>query len=229
MQLIDLKLVTPDLAVQAEFYSRVFHFPILSAAADEIEFQAGSSRLTFQQSPLPVKGPYHFAFNIPENQFDKAAQWIRQQVALIPDESGQDTFYSESWEAHMLYFYDPAGNILELIARHSLPSASHSPFSGLSLLGISEIGIAVDDVPAKAAAIASRAQTTVYRESISDTFAAVGDEQGLFIVVKIGRIWFPNTGKAAGPLPLTVLTQSSAGRLTWQFPEGGEESTTDKH
>ena len=35
---------------------------------------------------------------------------------------------------------------------------------------------------------------TVYDGEGGDMFTAVGDELGLFIVVKQGRIWYPETG-----------------------------------
>lgn len=45
----------------------------------------------------------------------------------------------------------------------------------------------------------------------SETFTAVGDEHGLFIVVKRGRIWFPDTGKGAGMAPLEVEVSTGGG------------------
>ena len=45
-------------------------------------------------------------------------------------------------------------------------------------------------------------------------FTPVGDEQGLFVVVKRGRMWFPDTGKAAELLPITVTTQVGTEHMT---------------
>ena len=45
---------------------------------------------------------------------------------------------------------------------------------------------------------------TVYDGAGSDTFSAVGDELGLFIVVKEGRNWYPETGISAGLHPVSV-------------------------
>ena len=46
--------------------------------------------------------------------------------------------------AHSIY--DADKNIVELIARHNQPTASQSPFSGKSLVSISEIGLVTQDV-----------------------------------------------------------------------------------
>ena len=218
MHIFNLKLLAANIKAQEEFYTKVFNFPLLESSTEKIEFQVGSSRLTFLQALAFETGPYHFAFNIPENHFDEATEWIRQYVPLIPDATGIDTFYSESWDAHMLYFYDPAGNIVELIARHTLPSTSQQAFSRESILCVSEIGIATDDVNAEVALIVERSKISVYRGAGSENFSALGDENGLFVVVKQGRIWFPETGKAANPLPITVITKGASEKIIWQFP-----------
>ena len=217
MRILNLDLATADLASQRAFYSELFNFPVVHTASDTVTFQVGASQLTFASKPNLVRAPYHFAFTIPENQFDEATQWLAQTVPLIANDAGDTTFYFDNWDAHSVYFYDPAGNIVELIARHTLPSASDRPFSGQSILGISEIGIAAEDVLSQVATITQRSGAGVYGGPASDTFAAVGDEQGLFIVVKRGRIWFPDTGKAAESLPMTVVTQEASERVTWHF------------
>lgn len=217
MHIQNLQLATSDLAVQSEFYTCVFQFPMLHTTAEQVVFQVGSSQLTFRMQSAVVAGAYHFAFNIPEQQFAAATEWLLQHVPLIADAKGTTSFYSDDWNAHNVYFYDPAGNIVELIARHTLSSANDRPFSGQSILNISEIGIATDDVLAEADRIVKRSGSAVYHGPASDTFTAVGDEHGLFIIVKRGRIWFPDTGKAAESLPLAVETQVPAGCLSWQF------------
>ncbi len=203
MHILDLQLVTPALDLQHTFYTQVLGLPALDMTSESVTFQIGASRLTL--TTAPVQGSYHFAFNIPENQLDAATRWLGQRVSLLRDAGGTDTFYSENWDAHNVYFYDPAGNIVELIARHTLPNASDLPFDASSLLNISEIGIAADDVTTQIAAIQAQVDAPIYRGPGSDTFSAIGDDHGLFIVVHHGRIWFPDTGKPAEHLPVTVL------------------------
>jgi len=73
------------------------------------------------------------------------------------------------------------------------------------VLNISEIGVAAENVAEQVAAIQARTGAPVYRGPGSDTFAQVGDEHGLLIVVQRGRIWFPDTGKPAEHLPITAI------------------------
>jgi catechol 2,3-dioxygenase-like lactoylglutathione lyase family enzyme len=218
MDILDLELFTSTLPQQVEFYTRLLGSAPYSATSDHAQFMVGTSRLTFKQTLMPLVGCYHFAFDIPENHFDEAEQWIRQYVSLIADEAGAETFYSENWDAHNLYFYDPAGNIVELIARHTSSTTSERRFTSHSMLSISEIGIAADDVATQVAHIQALTGAIPYRWSGNPTFTPVGDEHGLLIVVQRGRTWFPDTGKPAEHLPVhvTVTNGQSPYRLSFQ-------------
>jgi hypothetical protein len=43
----------------------------------------------------------------------------------------------------------------------------------------------------------------------TDTFTAVGDENGLLIVVQQGREWYPRTGISAEPSPLEIRFENN--------------------
>lgn len=175
----------------------MFGFPIIDAASDAVTLQIGTSQLRWTQTTAPLPGSYHFAFNIATNQFAQAKRWLSRQASLLTDHTGADEFYSQDWDTHMVYFGDPAGNIVELIARHALANTSELPFGGHHVLNISEIGVATEDVPEQVAALHARTGAPVYRGPGSDAFTPVGDERGLLIVVQRGQVWFPDTGKPA--------------------------------
>lgn len=217
MHIRELQLVTSVLPQQCEFYARLLGAPPATATAERASFQVGASLLTFVQTAKPLPGSYHFAFNIPENQFEAAKTWACGFLDLLTDEAGADSFYSHNWDAHYLYFYDPAGNVVELIARHTLPNASDKAFSGQSLLGVSEIGLAADDVARQVAELQNRTGAAPYRWSGNPVFAPVGDEHGLFIVVQRGRIWFPDTGLPAVHLPITAVVENASRFCTLSF------------
>jgi hypothetical protein len=50
-----------------------------------------------------------------------------------------------NWRAKSVYFFDPAGNIIELIARFDLNNASSEKFSSEQFLSLSEIGLVFPD------------------------------------------------------------------------------------
>lgn len=220
MNFAEIQILTYTLAAQRAFYTQTLGLSDATAASDTFTAQAGATRLTFLQ-PQPAgrgdeRSVYHFAFNIPENQLAEAKAWLKQRTPLVSSQAGRDEYNFESWNAHAVYFLDPAGNVVELIARHNLPNASQQPFGGHSLLNISEISVTAANVPDTVRAIQSALGVEVY-DGPSATFAAVGDEQGLFIVVPAGRAWFPDTGRLAGFYPMTVRLED--GR-TWTAPLG---------
>jgi catechol-2,3-dioxygenase len=208
MQFESLTLCTPDPATLLPFYTEVLGLPGLVDDEGSLQVRAGTTRLIFRPGP---ESRYHYAFNIPENQLAAAQVWLAARTAIAHNAQGKEIFSFENWNAHALYFFDPAGNILELIARHTLPNASDTPFSAASLLSISEIGLAVPDVPATVAELGRELEITAYRGEAGDEFTAVGDEHALFIVVKRGRIWFPDTGFPALAVPLIAVVSAANG------------------
>ena len=202
MRIRELRIKTASLSNQREYYAHILRLPVIAEKTRWLAIQAGDTQLVFEQAD-GWQGKYHFAFDVPENQFEAAREWIMRRTPLIKLD-GNDSFDFQNWNAHSLYFYDAAGNILELIARHNQPNASSSPFTERSLLHVSEIGLAADDVLATVNSICDNLGVGVYDGEGSDTFTAVGDEDGLFIVVKRGRVWYPNTGIRADVYPVTV-------------------------
>ena len=106
-------------------------------------------------------------------------------MLAIPDGNRAEGFPAEvvdyrQWNAHSVFFLDPAGNILEYIARHDLKNADTSPFSWADMLHVSEIGLVVDDVTATAEALKGMAAVAQYKGGDGD-FMAMGDEYGLLL------------------------------------------------
>ena len=219
MKIKSLKLWATDLDTLAAFYRDTLGL-IVSARAGRFEAYVGYTRLAFHQAEADENQAkyraYHFAINIPENQFAEGKAWLAQRVPLIQDRDNTSTFDFLSWNAHACYCYDPAGNILELIARHSLDCAAAQPFSARSLLGVSEIGLITDDVRGSANQLCQKFGLGVYDGAGSEAFAAVGDEHGLFIVVKRGREWFPDTGKLAASSRFTLAFELNGETHSWE-------------
>jgi hypothetical protein len=73
--------------------------------------KAGRTDILFTQAPPGFDGAYHFAFNIPENQFHASKDWISSRLAGV----------REAPDGHrkpgtaFIYFKDAAGNVLEFI------------------------------------------------------------------------------------------------------------------
>jgi len=203
MQITRLELQTPDLKEQALFYGETLGLDTRILAGAQVIIRAGATELVFTQAEKNQHSPYHFAFNMPENQFETAIKWTAMRADLLADESGNTTFDFGNWNSHSLYFKDAAGNILELIARHDLKNASDE----FGILSVSEMGLATENVPALVHLFHEKTGLLPYKDESSETFTAIGDADGLFITVKQGRVWYPNTGIPAQLLPVRAHFQ----------------------
>jgi len=196
--IFELRLLTADPEAQRRFYDRTLGLPAVREGTEQVAVQAGGTRLIFQQArPEHGRPMYHFAFNIPENKLELARQWLHQRTPVIVKD-GREVFHYPSWNAESVYFYDPAGNIVEFIARYNLANATPGPFSQEEILYASEIGLVVDDLEREVAALRSRLGLGVYRPGSPD-LVPVGDEHRLLIVVQRGRKWFQTTPATVYP------------------------------
>lgn len=214
MKLLETTLFSPDPSRLLEFYRDVLDLPVSLDERGYLQIEAGSSRLTFQPAGSKTPPNYHFAFNIPENQIEAAFDWIKDRCELLPWK-GETIVYFGHWDAHALYFHDPDGNILELIARHSMDNASDEAFSGKNILNLSELGMVVASVSDFCRYAQRAARLPLYSGDI-DEFAALGDEEGLFIVVPEGRGWLP-TGRPAEAAPSQSLLEQDGKRKDLRY------------
>jgi catechol-2,3-dioxygenase len=203
MDIAYLELPTSDLQAQKDFYANVLELPVALSPAG-LEVKAGKTDIFFTQASPDFDGAYHFAFNIPENQFRAAKEWISSRVPLLRDENGKVEFESESWNSDSVYFKDPAGNVLEFIARHNLNNKVEGSFDSKQILQVSEIGLPSDDVLGLANELCTRLNFTVFKQQPNETFTPVGDDHGLLILPIKDRIWIPNSGVPAKLLPVKV-------------------------
>jgi catechol-2,3-dioxygenase len=69
MRISQLELWTSRLSEQRRFYAQVLGLPVTDDGAQRFTLQVGETRLVWHQAVVLLPGVYHFAFNIPENQF----------------------------------------------------------------------------------------------------------------------------------------------------------------
>ena len=206
MNITRLELPTQDLQAQRDFYADVLELPVVLSPA-KLEVKVDRTELLFTQADSDFDGEYHFAFNIPENQFSPAKEWITSRVPLLSDTDGKDEFSSENWNSHSVYFKDAAGNVLEFIARHHLKNAVEGTFDSSQILNVSEIGLPSDDVIDFANEICSTLGISAFKQEPSESFTPMGDDNGLFILPVKDRIWIPNSSVPAKLLPVKVTVE----------------------
>jgi hypothetical protein len=203
MNIQRLELLSANLPAQRDYYTNILELPTEFTPSGLI-VKAGSTEILFPQAPSGFDGAYHFAFNIPENQYFSAKKWISARTPLLRDKTGREDFHSESWHSDSLYFLDTAGNILEFIARHTLHDTVPGDFDSRGILNVSEIGLPSDNVILLAERLCRRLGVSVYKQEPNENFTPVGDEEGLFILPVKDRIWMPDSGVPARLLPVKV-------------------------
>ncbi len=193
------------------FYGGRFGFELAEQEEDSFTIRAGATLVTFKVAAAGDQPFYHFALNVPENKFTEVKAWAASQVPLIEEEGDNEVFFT-SWNAHSVYFEDPAGNIVELIARHNLPSGIDHAFTARDVMSVSEVGIVAEETLLLVSEL-NAAGLPNWREA-SEEFTPVGDEQGLLIVVRDQREWFFSNGKKARFYPVEV-TVAGVGRFSF--------------
>lgn len=204
MEILEIQLYTGNLASTKLFYGHAMGLEILLESETELQFNAGQTLLVFKQSAVPIP-PYHFAFNIPCNCLRKAIDWLNELgIALLPVEGESVVADFTNWNAESVYFLDSNQNILEFIARKDLHNESTESFSKDLILNISEMGI-VADAPLVFAEKLANDYTLEYfsKQAPADMFCAMGNDNGLFVIPKSGRNWYP-TQVAAIPAPFSI-------------------------
>ncbi len=210
----EVRLLTASpLRVMRDFYCDTIGLELADESDASITLSAGVSQLTFLKAdPASIQGNggrdnghpmYHFAFNIPQNQIRAARDWQRERTELVPTPAHmRDPAYPDdvrhfvNWNAHSVFFFDPAFNIVEYIARHDL--ANDAPdaaaFSARSLECISEIGFVTAPEGREAALNLLRERLGLHEYPRGSTPFAMGDQRGLLLVLaNKGNLWGDNT------------------------------------
>jgi catechol-2,3-dioxygenase len=191
MRFLDVRIASPDPERAAAFYVRA-----LEGEPAEDGIRVGVTMLRFREETPPA--PYHLAFAIPPGSIQCAFAWASPRLDMLSEE----IFDFSNWNADAFYFEDPDGNVLELIARHG-PAR---PFAVSDVIGLCELGLPVADPPTVVAELEAELGLEVF-DGDRDTFTALGDPSGLFIVVRPGRNWLP-TERAAAESPAEVTIEA---------------------
>ena len=219
MLIQQLAIQTSQLEKLDLFYRDILQLQVINFQDEKIIIHTAQSRLVFTTA-LKGEPVYHFAFTISANKIEEAKKWLEDKVSLIwMDDYKSDIADFVNWKAKSIYFYDPAGNIVEFIARLDLDNASTGSFSSAQLLSISEAGLVF---PAEQLDSSTDALLTQYSLTYFDKqpplpqFKAVGDDEGLFVIVPEHRNWFPTTSPA-GIFPLEVNFMQQGKSYTFSY------------
>jgi len=212
VEIKSVTLQTNNIKEMREFYVDTFGFPLLMEDKNSFRIRIGSSEIEFTSENAVGKPYYHFAFNIQANKFVEAKSWVKEKVILNVEGAEDEADFSHL-PAHALYFYDPAGNVVEFISRYSISEEGMEPFStDKGVLNISEIGLTVDD----AIDAGERLIDIGIHERDNDPLSSTSlnfmgeNSKGIFIILtQPGRRWI-FSDKLSAIYPLEIITTNNS-------------------
>jgi len=204
-RILHLDLVTgSSLDELKKFYITTLGLSLIDEQTDNFTFKAGETTIRFTKTNDATPF-YHFAFNIPENKILKAREWQLKRTALsatptqlVDEKCPRDIRHFQHWNAHSVFFWDPSGNLVEYIARHDLRNRAEGEFTSKDILCASEIAFIVNDADNIADEIKSSFNLNQYKGGDTN-FRAIGDENGLLLIIKKGRVWESHTDISKTP------------------------------
>ena len=188
MRMKSLTLFSKNLKRLKGFYQRNLEFQITDDNSHSFRLKTRYSELRFIESDHTA--PYHFAITIPSNLEAACLHWLGERVEILKF-AGREMIEFDNWNARSMYFYDTDNNIVEFISRRNLSFQSNRKFGVESLVEISEIGLATDNIQNVHEFLFRHFKLKIFDGGF-ESFCAIGDERGLFIVVdKDNKKWFP--------------------------------------
>ena len=209
MQFREIKLQAKGLQALFRFYKKTLEFSVADPGDSRFIIQTNNTRLIFEETNNKSEDPfYHFAFNIPSNKINEAYEWLKKRTEPLWIEDYKSYIADfKNWNAKSVYFLDPAGNIAEFIARADINDVADEPFSSKHIRNVSEIGLVFPGQTFKQSIdklIADYHLPYFIKQPPLESFCAIGDDEGLFIIVPENRSWYPCKDKPAGIFPIQV-------------------------
>ena len=216
MKIRQVELFIANFEDTQSFYREQLEWNLLDASEGKVTFQIGESLLVLHQDE-ESRHYYHFAINIPPNLFQSAKHRVQERVALLTEDGDDEADFTES-RAKAFYFADPAGNIIEYIARSTTPIAENTlEFSLQNLIGISEIGVSASDMrlvldELMAMGIHPRNNQETHEHTYLN-FMGEAEDGNYIIVGPVGRRWI-FSDKPGREAPVIIKTDRGTFRYS---------------
>lgn len=200
---VALQVARDQVTATRHFY--VTELGLVATGDDSVRI--GETELTFRASG--GRPFYHFALLVPGDRFEAARTWISDRVELLRGGDIDDLVFDfDNWNALALYFHDPAGNIVELIAHLGLEeNGLAGEFRAAELVGMSELGL-VGDQSTLAAGLDDIGIRLWDGAVEPGQLGFFGERARTLIVTSPGRGWLP-TGRPAEAHPVEVALVGS--------------------
>ncbi|NIG55496.1 VOC family protein [Chitinophaga sp. Cy-1792] len=216
MKITALEIISNDINKAIHFYHEILGFELVASSPEKAVVKIGHTLFTLKHDNQ-AKGVYHLAFDIANNHLEEALHWIAAKMPVVKDKDHNEITGFPAWNAKSFYFYDQEDNLLELITRYDQHSHNSQPFDQHAIIGINEVGISPAAPLVLAEDLVSNHGLSWFAKGPKlEEFCVVGDEEGMFVISRAGRNWYP-TDKPAGHIPLRVLVQANGKESEFSF------------
>ncbi|SFG38972.1 hypothetical protein SAMN05216353_13930 [Halobacillus alkaliphilus] len=190
-----------------KFYVNRLGFSLLKSEEECFQIGVQESEIEFVTREGEGSPFYHFAFDLPPNHFEAAKSWAQERVQLNREDGADEGIFSHL-QARSFYFSDPAGNIVEFIARKSNQKDHTKPFTARVLQRVSEMSVVTRDVytasqKLRRIGIEERDQQKIHSKFLN--LMGEREKASYLLLVRPGRRWiFSNQSSACFPLDITI-------------------------
>ncbi|WP_407405228.1 VOC family protein [Chryseobacterium sp.] len=144
-----------------------------------------------------MKPIYHFAFLVPTHKIEETKIWISNKIKILEAGNKDNIVTFENWKAQSFYFYDIKNNLLECIAREDFSDEHFKPSTAPYVMNINEVEIATDLPLSLSKILIQKTKINYFAKGpVREDFAALGNEEELFVISKDDRNWFPTCNLA---------------------------------
>lgn len=202
MKFEQIILFTSNFSETLQFYDEILECPIIEIDVDYFKVKIGETTLCFQRSEDNIQPYYHFAIDIPYNYFYEMKQHF-QNILFLLMEDGKHSAYCETFVAQSMYFNDPSGNIVELIARAS--NITDEP----EFSRVSEMSFVCNDLTALYPALSTYNVTVYNREPFNPNqlnYIGDSDDESYLLLIPEQRKWL-FSDKLSQAYPLIIQTE----------------------
>jgi hypothetical protein len=167
------------------------------------QVRLGETTLQFtEHSEAP---PVHLAVRLLVGA-EQAVDWLADRTTILPVD-GEPSRWFEFLDATAIYFEDPETNVLEGLC-YTGDSRREVGSTGV-VDGVTEVGLPAPDPLALVEWLEETVGLSAWG-SPSDTFGWVGDRHARFVVIPVGRTWYPTDRTAdIEPVSATVVEASA--------------------